>query len=132
VPEDVSYIENGVRRFFEGASVGLLRSLQAHAVIGNLSVNGTPDPELFLLQPDPDGAFIPLSKTAARLVEAKAHAGMFVIAPLSLGYDAPTLRYVWVSPTSAPAQGSADFAVLCDPSSYRKLFALVRNPETGG
>lgn len=133
VAEDVSYVgRDGVRRFFDGAAVGLLRSLRAHKVVGNLAVGGKVDPELFHVAPDPDGAFIPLSLTAARLCEAKSRAGFYVVAPLSLAYDTRDTRYLWVSKDSAPAQGNADFAVLAHPTEFRRLLTLSMNPESGG
>jgi len=134
-PNDVSYRhETGVRYFYDGALVGILRSLRSRRVRGNLVlVPGQPaDPDIFLVEPDWDGARVPMAESAAKFALDLSMAGFFVIAPTLLGFDTPKPQYLWRSVDERPATDDDEFAVLLPKGAGAMAMAMAFSKESGG
>jgi hypothetical protein len=136
-PDEVSLVQDDVRYFLDGSLAGILRSLCARKVIGNLvfpQPDGSekPDPDIFLVEPDWDGGFILASESAAKFCMDLSGQGFFVIAPVLLAYDTPFPQYIWRSRNVSPAKNTDDFAVLIPPHAGESARKLAFQKESGG
>lgn len=133
-PEDVSMEgEDGVRYFHDGAMAGMLRSLRSRKVIGNfVHDDGTVDDEVFVVEPDFSGGFVPRAECAAEIALQWASLGFYVIAGVLLAYDTPFPQYLWKSRTASPATETKEFAVLLAPGQAAEARALAFKRDSGG
>lgn len=132
-PNDVSQVVNDVRGFLDGAMAGVLRSLRARRIVGNM-IHGdkTVDPDIFIVEPDYSGAFVPAQVAASKVALDWASQGFFVIAPVLLAYDTPFPQYLWKSRDASPATHTDEFAVLIAPGQSVAARALAFSKESGG
>lgn len=132
-PNDVSFEHEGTRYFLDGAMVGILRSLRARRITGNLvGSDGQPMVDIFVMEADDDGQKIRFEESAAKAILDFAQAGFFVIAPVLLGFDTPFPQYVWKGKDASAATGTDDFAVLIAPYKAHEVQALAFDKESGG
>lgn len=129
-PRDVVLVEDDdTRYFFDGVLVGLWRSLRGQRIAGLLNDD---DPNIVEIEPSWDGTFVEPNESAAAWAERESQKGNFVIAPVFLAYDTSARRYLWTSPTAAPAMGTDAFAVLLAPRSAGYIRTLANDAESGG
>ena len=132
-PNDVSVEHKNVRYFLDGAMVGILRSLRARRITGNLvGSDGQPMADIFVMEADDDGQKIRYEESAAKAILDFAQAGFFVIAPVLLGFDTPFPQYVWKSKDASAATGTDDFAVLIAPYKAHEAQTIAFDKESGG
>ena len=133
-PEDVStQDEMGVRGFRDGAMAGVMRSLRARKIVGNLvHPDGTVDADIFLIEPDFSGNFIATSEAASKAALDWATKGFYVIAPTLLAYDTPYPQYLWKSRDASPATNTDEFSVLISPGQAAAVRALAFSKDSGG
>ena len=133
-PEDVStQNEAGVRGFHDGAMAGILRSLRARKIIGNLvRADGSVDSEIFVVEPDFSGGFIPSHEAASKIALDWAAQGFYVIASTLLAFDTPFPQYLWKSRDATPATDTEQFAVLIAPGQSAAARQLAFSKDSGG
>ncbi len=123
-PRDVVLVEeDDTRYFYDGVLVGLWRSLRGQRIAGLLNDE---DPNIVEIEPSWDGSFVEPSDSAATWAERESQKGNFVIAPVFLAYDTSARRYLWTSPTAAPAMGNGAKVV---PIKHRRRVGSIRSRD---
>lgn len=132
-PDDVTQAVEGVRGFLDGAMAGVMRSLRARKIVGNMvHADQSVDPDIFVVEPDYSGDFVKAHEAASKVALDWAAQGFFVIAPVLLAYDTPFPQYLWKSRDAGPATNTDEFAVLLAPGQGEAARKLAFEKDSGG